>query len=73
VLCWLRTRSGLTQQELANKIGKGRCRSWMTKFENGTATPTVMSLHTIADALGVTVAKIMLACEYLMKDDSRVD
>ena len=46
-----RIEQGLTQEELANKIGTKQ--SAIARFESGTYNPTVSFLQKIADALGV--------------------
>lgn len=46
-----RLRNGLTQEQLAKKIGTKQ--SAIARFESGTTNPTIQFLHKIADALDV--------------------
>ncbi|MGI6151239.1 MAG: helix-turn-helix domain-containing protein [Christensenellales bacterium] len=48
-----RKRAGLTQQELAEKLGIDR--STVTKWETGAAAPLTAKLPEIAKALGCTI------------------
>ena len=56
-----RKKMGLSQAELADKIGSTQ--RTITSYENGKSMPTPTKQRKIADALNVTV-------EYLMQDDS---
>lgn len=51
-LCRLRLRHGLTQAELANKVGLKQ--SNICGLERGRHRPTVQTAHALATALGVT-------------------
>lgn len=46
-----RLKSGLTQAQLARKIGTKQ--SAIARFESGTTNPTIQFLHKMADALDV--------------------
>lgn len=52
----LRKEKNLTQQELADKIGKGL--NFMGKIEIAFSKPHIDTLIDIADALGVTVSEL---------------
>jgi len=68
VLCWLRLRHGWSQKRLAVEIGVPR--TYVSRIENGAASATCVSLERIAAGLGVSLAKVFLMCEELMKTDS---
>ena len=48
-----RVKNGMTQQELANKLGVNQ--STVSDYETGTFELTLPKLVRIADALGVTI------------------
>ena len=48
-----RTKKGLTQKKLAQKIGTKQ--SSIARFESGTYNPTISFVKKLADALGVTI------------------
>lgn len=52
----LRQQCGLTQQELADKIGVARPR--IAEIESGRYNPTVDTLQAIADALKVCIERL---------------
>lgn len=52
-----RERRGLTLEQAAAKLGVNY-QTWQ-KWENGKNEPTIQSLARVADALGVTVARLM--------------
>ena len=56
----MRTRDekGVTRRELAERIGQQHVGT-VEKLENGKFEPTVKYLHRIADALGVTIDKLL--------------
>ena len=49
--------AGLTQGELANKLGVSTVT--VSKWEQGLSIPTVKRLKDVADALGTTVGKLL--------------
>ena len=53
----LRKRSGMTQGELAARLGVGR--TSVTMWEIGKATPPTKYLVAIAEALGCTVDELL--------------
>ena len=71
VIHWLRLRSGMSQRDLSKLLCVPR--TYISKVENGNATPTLGSLARYADGLGVTVIVILRMCEILMNgmDDDR--
>ena len=56
----LRQRSGLSQRQLAMRMGVPR--TYVSKIENEKATPTLSSLARLADALTVSVPDLLNAC-----------
>src|SRR3974390_490872 len=56
----LRQRSGLSQRQLALRMGVPR--TYVSKIENEKATPTLSSLSRLAGALMVTVPELLNAC-----------
>jgi transcriptional regulator with XRE-family HTH domain len=56
----LRQRSGLSQRQLALRMGVPR--TYVSKIENEKATPTLSSLARLADALMVSVPDLLNAC-----------
>src|SRR5215831_10319537 len=56
----LRQRSGLSQRQLALRMGVPR--TYVSKIENEKATPTLSSLSRLADALMVSVPDLLNAC-----------
>jgi transcriptional regulator with XRE-family HTH domain len=56
----LRQRSGLSQRQLAMRMGVPR--TYVSKIENEKATPTLSSLSRLADALEVTVPDLLREC-----------
>ena len=53
----LRTAAGLSQRELADRLGLPR--TYISKLENQKALPTLMSMYRLADAFGIPVAKMV--------------
>ena len=56
----LRQRSGLSQRQLALRMGVPR--TYVSKIENEKATPTLSSLSRLAEALMVSVPELLSAC-----------
>lgn len=56
----LRQRSGLSQRQLALRMGVPR--TYVSKIENEKATPTLSSLARLAQALEVTVPDLLSEC-----------
>ncbi|MGC2109508.1 MAG: helix-turn-helix transcriptional regulator [Candidatus Korobacteraceae bacterium] len=56
----LRQRSGLSQRQLALRMGVPR--TYVSKIENEKATPTLSSLARLANALEVSVPDLLRAC-----------
>ena len=56
----LRQRSGLSQRQLALRMGVPR--TYVSKIENEKATPTLSSLARLAEALTVSVPDLLNAC-----------
>lgn len=54
----LRKEKGLTQEELAQKIGVKR--AVISKYESGSIEPSLTQLQKIADALGVPLGNLLL-------------
>lgn len=61
VLKVLRVAHGLSQQQLAKKIGQPR--TYVSKIERNVATPLIRTLHRTAAVFGLTVSDVMLMCE----------
>lgn len=53
----LRTKRGLTQEELAAMVGKGK--SYICNIEKGFRTTTLDCIPPLADALGVPVGELL--------------
>lgn len=53
----IRSNSGLTQKELASRVGVEHSR--ISEIENGRGNPTISTLVAIASALGTSVAKLV--------------
>ena len=56
-VCKLRTENGMTQQELADKVGVSR--QMIGQIERGSRTPSIVLGRDIAAALGVGVAELL--------------
>lgn len=56
----LRQQSGLSQEAFADKCGFAR--SYMSRVERGMSNPSVDALGVLADALGVSVARLLGSC-----------
>jgi transcriptional regulator with XRE-family HTH domain len=52
----LRRRQGLSQEELADRVGVHT--TYLSAIERGERNPALENLHAIAQALGVTLAKL---------------
>lgn len=63
----LRQRSGLSQRQLALRMGVPR--TYVSKIENEKATPTLSSLSRLADALTVSVPDLLNACTPSREDE----
>ena len=63
----LRQRSGLSQRQLALRMGVPR--TYVSKIENEKATPTLSSLARLADALEVTVPDLLRECGPSREDE----
>ena len=63
----LRQRSGLSQRQLAMRMGVPR--TYVSKIENEKATPTLSSLSRLADALEVSVPDLLRACGPSREDE----
>jgi len=63
----LRQRSGLSQRQLALRMGVPR--TYVSKIENEKATPTLSSLTRLADALMVSVPELLNACTPSRQDE----
>jgi transcriptional regulator with XRE-family HTH domain len=63
----LRQRSGLSQRQLALRMGVPR--TYVSKIENEKATPTLSSLARLADALTVSVPELLNACTPSRQDE----
>ena len=53
ILLDARKNAGLTQQELADRIGANK--GYISRIERGLTVPTVASLYKIASAMGLTI------------------
>ena len=53
ILLDARKKAGLTQQELAKRIGADK--GYISRVERGLITPSVSTLYRIASAMGLTV------------------
>lgn len=53
ILLDARKHAGLTQQELARRIGSDK--GYISRLERGITVPTVSTLYRIASAMGLTV------------------
>lgn len=58
VLREFRLRAGLTQQELANKIGKSK--QGVSRAEHGHFYPSLPTIITLSNACGVSPAQVLL-------------
>ncbi len=65
----LRQRSGLSQRQLAMRMGVPR--TYVSKIENEKATPTLSSLERLARALEVSVPDLLRECGPSREDDVR--
>jgi transcriptional regulator with XRE-family HTH domain len=63
----LRLRSGLSQRQLAGRMGVPR--TYVSKIENEKATPTLSSLERLARALEVTVPELLSGGEKSRQDE----
>ncbi|MGO9302986.1 MAG: helix-turn-helix domain-containing protein [Candidatus Korobacteraceae bacterium] len=63
----LRHRSGLSQRQLAMRMGVPR--TYVSKIENEKATPTLSSLARLAAALEVTVPDLLRDCSSSREDE----
>jgi len=63
----LRHRSGLSQRQLAMRMGVPR--TYVSKIENEKATPTLSSLARLAAALEVTVPDLLRDCGPSREDE----
>src|SRR5271170_2799981 len=63
----LRHRSGLSQRQLAMRMGVPR--TYVSKIENEKATPTLSSLARLAGALEVTIPDLLCACGPSREDE----
>ncbi len=63
----LRLRSGLSQRQLALRMGVPR--TYVSKIENEKATPTLSSLARLASALEVTVPDLLHECGPSREDE----
>lgn len=63
----LRQRSGLSQRQLAMRMGVPR--TYVSKIENEKATPTLSSLARLANALEVSVPDLLRACGPSREDE----
>jgi transcriptional regulator with XRE-family HTH domain len=52
----LRAEAGLTQEELAERVGVFR--TYMSRIETGEANPTLTAIHAVAGALSVEVQRL---------------
>ena len=53
ILLDARKNAGLTQQELADRIGADK--GYISRIERGLTVPTVATLYKIASAMGLTI------------------
>ena len=53
ILLDARKNAGLTQQELADRIGANK--GYISRIERGLTVPTVATLYKIASAMGLTI------------------
>ena len=58
----LRFRAGLTQEQLAEKVGVARIT--ISSWENAASQPKIQYMRPLADALGVTTAVIYDAIQF---------
>src|ERR1700757_1913837 len=65
----LRLRNGLSQRQLAGRMGVPR--TYVSKIENEKATPTLSSLERLARALEVSVPDLLHECGPSRDDDVR--
>lgn len=63
----LRIRSGMSQRQLALRMGVPR--TYVSKIENEKATPTLSSLARLAEALDVSVPDLLRACGPSREDE----
>lgn len=64
----LREDLGLSQRHLAERIGVGVPRTYVSKIENGKATPTIESIKRFAQALQVSVADLVQGTHHTERD-----
>ncbi len=63
-----RTQVGITQSVLAEKVGVEM--ETISRIERGTATPSLLKLEEIAEALGVGIAELIAASSSLARDQA---
>lgn len=61
VIIYLRTAKGLSQRDMAQRMRVAR--TYISKIENGKATPTCASLVRIAAALGITTQRLVFMAD----------
>ncbi len=61
----LRIRAGLTQAQLAGKVGVARIT--ISSWENVASQPKIQYMRPLADALGVTTAELYDAIQFTVK------
>ena len=54
----LRAERGITQEELAERVGIFR--TYMSRVETGLGNPTLTTIHALADSLGVSVTDLFV-------------
>ena len=65
----LRTRAGLSQRQLAQRMNVPR--TYVSKIENEKACPTLSSMQRLADALNVTICDLLRNGEPSLEDQIR--
>ena len=61
LLVWARERAGMSQEQLAKKVGKANKPEIIRAWENGEAQPTFRQVQTIAQALKVPMGYLFLS------------
>lgn len=60
----VRQQAGMSQRDVQDQLGVPR--SWISKIENGNCIPNLSSLIRLAQALDISMPKLIRMCEFLV-------